>query len=152
MTDSNVVSVIGRLTGDCEISKGTNGNMYGRFSIAVNRSYLAGGDWHDETSFFDCCMFGDICSVKGPYLQKGKRVSVVGSLRQSRWEKDGKKFSKVEILANQIQFLDVQSAARPAGQSAPVSSEGAVPASSVPPEAVPQEGFPENGFTEDIPF
>ncbi len=152
MTDSNVVSIIGRLTGDCEISKGTNGNMYGRFSIAVNRSYLAGGDWHDETSFFDCCMFGDICGVKGPYLQKGKRVSVVGSLRQSRWEKDGKKFSKVEILVNQIQFLDVQSAARPAGQPAQASSEGAAPVPPVSPDAAPQEGFAENGFTEDIPF
>lgn len=152
MTDSNVVSIIGRLTGDCEISKGTNGNMYGRFSIAVNRSYLAGGDWHDETSFFDCCMFGDICSVKGPYLQKGKRVSIVGSLRQSRWEKDGKKFSRVEILANQIQFLEVPAAARPAGQPASAPVENAVPAAVVPPEPVPQEGAPEYPFPEDVPF
>ncbi len=107
MTDSNIVSIIGRLTNDCEVSKGSNGINYGRFSIAVNRSYQANGDWHDETSFFDCSMFGDICETKGPYLQKGKKVSVIGSLRQNRWEKDGKKMNKVEILVNQIQFLDV---------------------------------------------
>lgn len=157
MTDSNVVSIIGRLTGDCEISKGTNGTTYGRFSIAVNRSFLAGGDWHDETSFFDCCMFGDICSVKGPYLQKGKRVSVVGSLRQSRWEKDGKKFSKVEILANQIQFLDVSSAqARPATAAAPGTPNAAAvpasPVSTVPPEVASAESFPEDPFPGDFPF
>lgn len=141
MTDTNVVSIVGRLTGDCEISKGANGNTFGRFCIAVNRSYQANGEWHDESSFFDCSMFGDICSIKGPYLQKGKRVSVVGSLRQSRWEKDGKKFSKVEILVNQIQFLDsFSSAKRPEPADAPVASDPA----SVPPVETAPEG--------DIPF
>lgn len=101
-------------------------------------------------------MFGDICSVKGPYLQKGKRVSVVGSLRQSRWEKDGKKFSRVEILANQIQFLDVSSAqARPASVAAPGTPNAAAPtapASAVPPEVVPSESFPEDPLPGDFPF
>jgi len=140
MTDSNVVSIIGRLTNDCEISKGSNGNTYGRFSIAVNRSYQANGDWHDETSFFDCSMFGDICTTKGPYLQKGKRVSIIGSLRQSRWEKDGKKMSKVEILVNQVQFLDVNNSNKKDDGKAEVSISN------------PSEEIPAEVISNEIPF
>ena len=40
-----------------------------------------------------------------PYLLKGKRIGIDGNLRQNRWEKDGQKFSRVEINANSIQLL-----------------------------------------------
>jgi single-strand DNA-binding protein len=39
------------------------------------------------------------------YLVKGKPVGVDGELRQERWEKDGQKRSKVEVVASNIQLL-----------------------------------------------
>lgn len=142
MTDSNVVSIIGRLTNDCEVTRVTNGNLYGRFSIAVNHSYQYNGEWHDETSFFDCSMFGDICSMKGPYLQKGKRISVIGSLRQARWEKDGKKCSKVEIRVNQIQILETP--------GNPKKAEDNNVSQTIAPEAMPETSEPY--MEEEMPF
>jgi len=39
-------------------------------------------------------------------LSKGRRCVVVGRLQSSSWEQDGKKRSKVEVLANDVTFLD----------------------------------------------
>ena len=41
------------------------------------------------------------------HLAKGRRVGIDGRLDWSSWEaQDGSKRSKVEVVANQVQFLD----------------------------------------------
>ena len=47
---------------------------------------------------------GEACSER---LKKGSRVVVQGRLKQERWDgDDGKKHSKVKIIANLVQFAD----------------------------------------------
>ena len=40
------------------------------------------------------------------YLSKGRRCLVQGRLQSRSWEQDGNKRSKVEVLANDVTFLD----------------------------------------------
>jgi single-strand DNA-binding protein len=39
-------------------------------------------------------------------LAKGRRVLVQGRLQSRNWEQDGQKRSKVEVVANEVTFLD----------------------------------------------
>jgi single-strand DNA-binding protein len=50
--------------------------------------------------------FGERFEKLASNLEKGRRIGVDGSLRWSSWETDGQKRSKVEIIADTVQFLD----------------------------------------------
>lgn len=108
MTDLNTLTIIGRLTHDISeknLSYTTGGTARLNLSIAVNRSQKSGSEWSDKTSFFDVTIWGKTAENIKKYLNKGKQLAVQGYLEQQRWEKDGKKYSKVCIIANQIQLL-----------------------------------------------
>lgn len=105
MTDNNIVSINGRLVREAESKFTQGGTAILKFSIAVNRSVKKGDKWEDEASFFDCTMFGKMAESVSHYLEKGKQVSIIGELVQNRWENDGQKHSKVEIIVNKLQLL-----------------------------------------------
>ena len=110
MTDLNHVVLIGRLTRDLgtdERSFGyvANGQARANVSIAVNRSRKNGEQWVDEVSYFDVTIWGKTAENLKPYLLKGKQIAIDGYLKQDRWEKDGQKMSKINIVANNVQLL-----------------------------------------------
>ncbi len=97
--DINQVFLIGRLTRDPE-TRYSSSTVICKFSIANN----SGRDEKD-VSFFNIVTFGKTAEMCQQYLSKGKQVAIVGRLSQNRWEKDGQTRSKVEIIANNIQFI-----------------------------------------------
>lgn len=103
--DLNVVALVGRLTRESELRYTNGGAAVCRFSLAVNRRKRSGDKWEDEVSYFDCAMFGKSAESMNQYLEKGRQVSIVGELRQNRWEQDGQSRSKVEIFVNSLQLL-----------------------------------------------
>lgn len=110
MTDANNFHLIGRLCRDVGSNERDfgylpNGTAKANVSIAVNRSKKNGDNWVDETSFFDITVFGKQAENLKPYLKKGNQIYVEGYLKQDRWEKDGQKFSKVSMIAENIQLL-----------------------------------------------
>ena len=50
-------------------------------------------------------MFGKTGENCAEYLSKGRPVLVEGRLRQRSWETDGVKRSKIEVVADNVQFL-----------------------------------------------
>ena len=106
MTDINDLTIIGRLTRDTDnLAYTPNGKARLSFSIAVNRSQKQNGAWTDRASFFDVTVWGKTAENIKPYLGKGKQVAVHGYIDQQRWEKDGSKYSKVVIVADEVQLL-----------------------------------------------
>lgn len=104
--DLNVVALVGRLTRESELRYTNGGMAICRFSLAVNRrKRTADNRWEDEANFFDCSMFGKSAESINQYLEKGRQVSIIGELRQSRWEQDGQSRSRVEIAVNSLQLL-----------------------------------------------
>lgn len=99
MVDVNSVSFSGRLTRDMEM-KQSGAGVYGRFSIAVNSARKVDGEWQEEVSYFDCLLFGQKCEKL--QLTKGKQVMISGSLKQSRYEKNGEKKSSVSVIVDSI--------------------------------------------------
>ena len=110
MTDTNHVVLVGRLTKDLgtdERSFGyvANGQARANISIAVNRSKKNGDQWIDEVNYFDVTIWGKTAENLKPYLTRGKQIVVDGYLKQDRWEKDGQKFSKVTVVATNVQLI-----------------------------------------------
>ena len=73
--------------------------------IAVNDRVKKDDQWVDESSFFELKLFGKTAEFANEYTRKGDAVLVTGRLKQETWEKDGKKNSKVVVIADKYQSL-----------------------------------------------
>jgi single-strand DNA-binding protein len=103
----NQVTLMGNLTRDPELRQTPNGQNVTSFSLALNRSYKdAGGEWQEATDYIDIVCWGPLAERVAQYLNKGRRCLVQGRLQSRSWEQDGQKRSKVEVLANDVTFLD----------------------------------------------
>lgn len=110
MNDTNCVIFIGRLTRDPEVRFMTNGTALASLSVATNREWKQGEEKKSEVSYVDCSAWGKLGELCGQHLTKGSKVLVQGRLKQDRWEKDGKKMSKLTVVAESVQFLGKQGA------------------------------------------
>lgn len=102
----NNVSIVGNLTRDPEIRITQSGTPVLSFGIAVNDSRKnASGQFEDVPNFFECSTFGNRATALSDILTKGMKVAITGKLHYSSWEKDGKKHSKVDIIAREIELM-----------------------------------------------
>lgn len=102
----NQVILMGNLTRDPELRTTPNGQSVCSFSLALNRSYKGGdGEWKEMTDFIDIVAWGPLGERVAQYLTKGRPALVSGRLQSRRWEQDGQKRSKVEVVANDVTFL-----------------------------------------------
>ncbi|MEK7603179.1 MAG: single-stranded DNA-binding protein [Patescibacteria group bacterium] len=103
----NQVTLMGNLTRDPELRQTPTGQSVCSFSLALNRSYKdASGDWQEATDYIDITAWAGLAERVAQYLSKGRRCLVQGRLQSRSWEQDGQKRSKVEVLANDVTFLD----------------------------------------------
>ena len=112
MTDINNVVLVGRITKDVgsderSFSYVGNGTAKAVVNIAVNRGVKKGDKWEDETSFFDVVIWGKTAENLKPRLTKGTQITVSGYLKQDRWEKDGQKQSRIQVVADMVQIPNV---------------------------------------------
>ncbi|MHB8531682.1 MAG: single-stranded DNA-binding protein [Solirubrobacteraceae bacterium] len=109
MRDINRVTLVGRLTADCELRALPSGDSVCNLRLASNSHTRdgAGGDWSERPGFYDVSMFGARVDNLATYLTRGRRVGIDGRLRWRAWEgEDGKKHQAVSIVADTIQFFD----------------------------------------------
>lgn len=105
MNNLNSVALVGRIIRDVKLEYTSRDTAYLEFSVAVNRGVKKGDTYEDEASYIDCQLYGRSAEALEKYLVKGKLISLSGSLRQNRWEKDGKKYSRLIVIANDVQLL-----------------------------------------------
>ena len=110
----NRVNISGNLTRDPEMRHTASGMQVLSFGMAVNdRAKDANGEWVDRPNFIDCTMFGARAEAVSRYISKGSKVAVEGKLRWSQWEKDGQKRSKLEVIAEELEFMSRQDGGQP---------------------------------------
>jgi single-strand DNA-binding protein len=112
MTDINSVVLVGRITKDVGSDERSfsyigNGTAKAVVNIAVNRGVKKGDKWEDEASFFDVVIWGKTAENLKPRLTKGTQITVSGYLKQDRWEKDGQKQSRVQVVADMVEIPNV---------------------------------------------
>lgn len=103
----NQVILMGNLTRDPELRTTPGGQPVCSFSLAVNRSWQdQSGQTQEAVDYFDITAWGKLGELVNQYLSKGRKCLVMGRLSQRSWEKDGQKHNKVEVVANDVTFLD----------------------------------------------
>ena len=97
----NRVNITGNLTRDPELRATAAGTQVLSFGIAVNdrRKNPQTGEWEDYPNYIDCTMFGTRAEAVGRYIS---------------WERDGQKRSKLEVIVDEIEFMNSRPAASPA--------------------------------------
>ncbi|MBC7265421.1 MAG: single-stranded DNA-binding protein [Anaerosomatales bacterium] len=122
----NRVVISGNLTRDPELRATSGGMSVLKLGVAVNdrRKNPSTGEWEDVPNYIDVTLFGARADALSRYLKKGTKVAIEGRLRWSQWETpDGDKRSKLEVVAEEIEFLssrDDSAAASPAKAPMPV--------------------------------
>jgi single-strand DNA-binding protein len=112
----NQVILLGNLTRDPELRQTPSGQSVVSFSLALNRAYKTqSGEWQEATDYIDVVAWGPLAERVSQYLNKGRRALVQGRLQSRTWEKDGQKHSKVEVLANDVTFVDARGEGGAAG-------------------------------------
>jgi single-strand DNA-binding protein len=132
----NRVTLIGNLTTTPEIRTTPGGQSVAKLRLAVSRPKRDGED--QGADYVDVTAFGTTAENCGRYLAKGRKVAIDGRLHHSEWDSDNGHRQKLEVIANNVEFLTPRGpAANPTGEQ-PHDAE---------PVAV---GAQEDG--EDIPF
>ena len=118
MASFNKVMLMGNLTRDPELRYTSNGSAVASFGLAVNRKFKQGDELKEDVCFVDITVWGKQGENCAEYLSKGRPAFIEGRLQYSTWESDGQKKSKLEVVANAVQFLGSR------GDSQSSSSEG----------------------------
>ena len=103
----NRVIISGNLTREPDLRSTASGTPVLGIGIAVNdrRKNPVTGEWEDYPNFIDCTMFGARAETVSRYIKKGSKVVLEGKIRWSQWEKEGQMRSKLEVIAEEVEFM-----------------------------------------------
>lgn len=138
----NRLTIIGNLTRDPELRTTTSGISVCSFTVAVNRRQSAQNrqaGQQPEADFFRVTAWRERGEMCGKFLQKGKKVAVVGPVSVSTYEgRDGTTYANLEVTADEIEPLS------PRVSDPPVPEE---------PKTDAQSGFQQVEMdTDELPF
>ncbi len=152
----NSVVLVGRLANDPEMRYTPSGMPVANFRLAVDRGRKSESG-EDQTDWLNIVAFQKTAELVAQYLDKGSLVGVEGRIQSRSWEgQDGKRQYAVEIVANNVRFLESRAEAErrraARGQSGPPGANQA-PRPSAPqgPPPMPPDDYGPVGENED-PF
>lgn len=102
----NCIVLTGRLTRDPELRRTLNETAVSSFTLAVDDGFKD-VNGNPTTTFIDVTVFSKQADNVTKFCRKGSLVGVDGRIHQRRFErKDGTKGSIIEVIANQVTFLE----------------------------------------------
>jgi single-strand DNA-binding protein len=141
MASFNKAILMGNLTKDPELRTTPSGAAVCNFDLALNRSYTSQtGEKKEEVCYMTIVVWGKQGENCAQYLKKGRAAHVEGHLQQRSWTTpEGQKRSKIEVVAERVQFL-------PDGR-------GGRPSATPDPDADPRPSYDADPpATDDVPF
>lgn len=143
MANLNKCFIIGRLTHKPEDRVTPGGTHISTLRVAVNRDTKdQNGNRQQETTFLDITCTGKMAENAARYLDKGREVHIEGRLRMQQWQdkQTGKQRTKLDIFAENIQFIGGGTPSQPQPQkSAPRQQQTPPPP---PPDCCDDDDIP----------
>ena len=99
----NLCIITGNLGQDPEIHYSSEGNPIATLNLAFKSG-------KDKTSWIKVTCFNKLAEISEQYLHKGAKITVVGALDQEKWEKEGVTKTSFKIIANSLEFINVNAA------------------------------------------
>ena len=98
-----IAVIDGNLTNDPELKTVGNGKKVSTFSIAINHDSYSKEE--NEVSFMEIEAWDKIAENCSEFLKKGRKVTILGSLKQDRWKSsDGSNRNKWKVVATSVRF------------------------------------------------
>lgn len=104
----NQLILVGRLAQDIQINKTDNGKKVATLTLAVPRSFK-NMEGNYDTDFIRCVAWDNIAENTSLYCHKGDIVGVKGRLQSRNLDKNDKKETVMEVIAEKITFLTSKS-------------------------------------------
>jgi len=144
MPSFNKAILMGNLTRDPELRAIPSGAPVCNFDLAMNRVYTTqAGERKEEVCYMTVVVWGKQGEHCAQYLKKGRGAHVEGHLQQRTWTTpEGQKRSKIEVVAERVQFL---------GDGRGPRAATAPDADADPPAPVPEADAPAPS-DDDVPF
>lgn len=103
----NSVIIMGNITRDPELKYTQSGVPVCSFDLAMNKpgKKVDGEERKSKPIFVKITAWNKTAELCAEYLKKGSPVLIDGELKMDEWEKDGVKRSRLEVIANKVQFL-----------------------------------------------
>lgn len=121
----NKATIIGNLTKTPELRKTQSGMSVCGFTVAVNRKKTQNNP-NPEPDYFNVSAWNALGENCAKFLEKGKKVCVIGRVSLRTWETpEGKHGASLEVMAEDVEFLSPRAsdAPTPAEPSAPVDDQ-----------------------------
>ena len=148
----NKLTIIGNLTKAPEQRTTQSGIAVTTFTVAVNRRRTQDGQ--PEADFFRVTSWRGLAETCGKYLDKGRKVCVVGPVSISTYTgNDGQTRASMEVTAEDVEFLTPKNE-QPEKDLHQVQKERAQEANyqKAEREAIQHENEYVNVETDDLPF
>ena len=121
----NKITIIGNLTKAPELRSTNAGVNVCGFTVAVNRPKKKDSNEDPGADFFNVNAWRQLGDNCVRFLEKGKKVCVVGRISLRTWDKDGKHGASLEVLAEDVEFLSPRISDAPTPEApAPVVEPG----------------------------
>jgi single-strand DNA-binding protein len=134
-----LVVLRGNLTRDPEFKYTPNGAARTTGSLAINTTYKdKTGALQERVSFIPITVWGPTAERVSEFCKKGQELTVIGELRQERWEADGQNKTFIHVVAQRVDFGDKPKGKDDASPGDPTSG------------AVVEQA--EAGFPDEAPF
>ena len=142
ISNINRIVLTGNLTADLELKTLASATSLCRLRVACNTARKGeSGKWEAKPNFFDVKVYGNQAEMLSQHLAKGRRIGIDGRLDWRSWEaQDGSKRSKVDVVAQSVQFLDSRQDAEGGGVYVPAGAGASA------------DDFPSTPADDDIPF
>lgn len=114
MNDLNRFCCTGHVTRDPELSRLPGGSPVMNFPIAVSEAWTSAttGVREDRTCFLPVAVYGPYAETLAGIIRKGSLVYVDGTLRTNSWERDGRRMSRIQVVASRVQAIGPRPASR----------------------------------------
>ena len=99
----NKCTIIGNIVKKPELRTTATGLSVCSFNVAVNKPRRNGEQ--QDPDFFNVTAWREKGELCAKFLDKGKKVCVVGPVSVRTWESNGKHGASLELLADEIEFL-----------------------------------------------
>ena len=123
----NKVFLIGNLTRDPEMRTTQSGVNNCTFTIAVQRRF-ANPQGVREADFIPVIAWRQLADTCGRYLEKGRKVAVVGSMQVRTYDaQDGSRRYVTEVVADEVEFLSSPGDAQRPREDVPAREDHPMP-------------------------
>lgn len=100
----NQIILVGRLVKKSEVKERENGQKYAILNLAIPRSFK-NADGRYDTDFVNCIAFDNIATNTSEYCDRGDVIGVKGRIQSKIIQKDDKKETIFEIIAEKVTFI-----------------------------------------------